>query len=76
MLLEAANRIYERIRAGLEPAHRGEIVAIDPDSGDYFLGRTPLEACDEGHVKHPGKTFVLKRVGHPTTLVVGGSLPR
>ena len=74
--MRQADRIYDRIRGALEPAHTGEIVAIDIDSADYFLGKTPLEACDRGHIKHPGKILVCKRVGHRTTLVVGGSVPR
>ena len=74
--MRSADRIYDGIRASLEASHKGEIVAIDVETGDYFLGRTPLEACDKGHVKHPGSILACKRVGYPTTLVVGGPILR
>ena len=35
-----SKKIYEeRLNSNLEPAHRDEFVAIEPDSGDFFLGR-------------------------------------
>ena len=44
-----AEEIYTaRLRAVLEPEHIDEFVAIEPESGDYFLGRTlarPLGPC-------------------------------
>ena len=70
--MRSADRIYDALRALLEPAHKGEIVAIDVETGDYYLGRTPLEACDKGRAKHPDSILACKRVGYPTALVVGG----
>jgi hypothetical protein len=33
--------LYEtRLRSLLEPQHLEEYVSIEPDSGDYFLGKT------------------------------------
>ena len=41
----AARRIYEeRFRETLEQSHRDQFVAIEPISGDYFLGQTLSEA--------------------------------
>ena len=38
-LSEAGKRVYEeRLKADLEPDHIGEFVAIEPESGRYFLG--------------------------------------
>lgn len=74
--MRSADRIYDRIRGLLEPAHKGEIVAIEVETGDYFLGRTPLEACDKGRAKYPDRLLALKRVGYPTALVVGGPVLR
>ena len=38
---ETARRIYEeKFHASLESSHMNEFVAIEPVSGEYFLGRT------------------------------------
>ena len=67
-----ANEIYERrLRQALEREHRGEIVAIEIASGDFFLGKNEIEAYEKGIGKYPGKTFVYKRVGHRATHFVG-----
>jgi hypothetical protein len=34
----------EKLRCHLEAAHLREFVAIEPDSGEYFLGKTLIEA--------------------------------
>ncbi len=60
-----AEAIYRRkLRPTLERKYKGRIVAIDVDSGDYFLGRTVLEAMEKGRRKHPGKIFYAIRIGH------------
>ena len=55
--------IYQRIKDALEPQHKGEIVAIEVDSGDYFLGRTTVEAGERARKKYPDKVFYFIRVG-------------
>jgi hypothetical protein len=43
--VERAKQIYrEKLAAILEPEHAGEIVAIAPESGDYFLGTNEIDA--------------------------------
>jgi hypothetical protein len=37
-VIERAKRIYaEQLRAELEPRHLNRFVAIEPESGDYYL---------------------------------------
>lgn len=36
--------IFKRISGELERDHRGKFVAIEVDSGDYFIGDTSVEA--------------------------------
>jgi len=60
-----AEAIYRtKLKPKLERKYKGRIVAIDVDSGDYFLGRTVLEAMERGRKKYPGKIFYAIRVGH------------
>lgn len=64
--------IYRQfLRDKLEPMHKGEFVAIEPDSGDYFLGKTSLEAILKARQKHPDKVFHVIRIGHPTVGKIG-----
>lgn len=42
--VEKAERIYQQLRSQLEAEHKGEIVAIEPESGDFFLGANVIEA--------------------------------
>ncbi len=44
-LVQAAELLYHtRFRSELEPAHNGKFIAIEPTSGEYFLGETLSEA--------------------------------
>ena len=59
-----AEDIYAtRLRALLESGHMDEFVAIEPESGDYFLGKTLSEAAGAAPVAsrptdpcHAGRT--------------------
>jgi hypothetical protein len=45
---QAGDRIYEeRWRQRYEPAHNGEFVAIDIQSGEAFLGKEAVGALDK-----------------------------
>jgi len=61
-----AEAIYRRkLKSKLEQRYKGRIVAIEIDSGDYFLGKTPLEAVEKGRKKYPQKLFYAIRIGYP-----------
>ena len=71
-LLDRGKRVYEeRLKSLLEAEHRGEIVAVEVESGDYFLEKGEIEAYDKAVAKHPGKEFAFLRVGARTTHFVG-----
>lgn len=70
---ERANRIYdERLRSALEAGHLGRFVAIEPDSGDYFLADTLDAAVRAARTRYPGRLSHVVRVGHPAALHLGG----
>ncbi len=72
-LAERGRRFYdEHLKAQLEPEHNERFCAIEPDSGQYFLGKTGLEALRAGHAALPGKKFYLMRVGRKFAYKVGG----
>jgi hypothetical protein len=57
----------------LEPFHIGEFVAVEPDSGQYFLGSTALIAA---RAAMPNNLFYLTRVGRETAHTIGGHATR
>lgn len=71
-LYQRADRFYqERLRAELERSHTDSFVAIEPESGDYFLGRTLSEASATAQIAHPNRRCCILRVGHPVALHIG-----
>ncbi|MDI6792965.1 MAG: hypothetical protein QME81_08885 [bacterium] len=74
-MAEKGRAVYRRIKDELEKEHKGELVAIDVDSGDYFLGETPIEATTKGREKYPDKSFYVMRIGHRAVYHFSGPVP-
>ncbi len=73
-LLQRGMKLYEeRLKSELEPEHNGEMLAVEVESGDYFLGRTATEAYRKAKAKHPGTEFAFLRVGAKAAFFVGAS---
>ncbi len=67
-----AEELYEsRLRPVLEAEHRDEFVAIEPESGDYFPGKTLSEAIGAARRSHPDRFAHTMRVGHKAALHFG-----
>jgi hypothetical protein len=68
-LCRRGNRLYQtKLKALLEPKYKGMFVAIEPDSGDYFLGRRMIEAVLKAEEQHPDKLVFIVRIGSPTAV--------
>ncbi len=61
---EKGRAVYERLKEQLLPQYKGWFIAIDPETGDYALGRDPTEANQALRKRHPSKVFYLMRVGY------------
>jgi hypothetical protein len=67
-----AEAIYaSRLRPILEPQHVDEFVAIEPESGDYFLGKTLNEATRAARKMYPDRLTHAMRVGRRAALHFG-----
>jgi hypothetical protein len=56
--------LYEqRLKETLEREHWSKFLAIEPDSGDYFLGETLSEAMQLARRAHPGRMSFGMRIG-------------
>jgi hypothetical protein len=72
-LVELGQRFYdEKLKSELEPAHNGRFVAIEPESGQYFLHDNGTAALIHAHDRLPGRLFYLVRVGYGAADTVSG----
>ena len=66
-LVEHGQRFYdENLRAILEPDQTGRFVAIEPETGRYFVGHTGSAALVAARTAMPDSLFYLMRVGYET----------
>lgn len=71
-LYARAERIYrDQLQADLERSHLNSFVAIEPESGAYFVGKTLSEASAAANAAHPDRRCCVLRVGHPVALHIG-----
>jgi len=69
---DRAKRLYEeKYRQSLEEGHMGAFVCIEPESGDYFLGRTFDDAVNQAIDAYPDRLTHTLRVGHAAALHLG-----
>ncbi|MEX0867871.1 MAG: hypothetical protein WD030_10975 [Pirellulales bacterium] len=69
---DRAKRLYEeKYRKSLEESHRDAFVCIEPESGDYFLGRTFDDAVNQAIDAYPDRLTHTLRVGHAAALHLG-----
>jgi len=61
--------IYNSLKPQVEPAHNGEIVAIEPHSGDHVLAKTLGKADTAMFAKHPDTWVLFVRVGAPDAYI-------
>ena len=60
-----------RLRAVLEPDDVDDFVVIEPESGNYFLGKTLNEATRAARRTYPNRLTRAMRVGHRAALHFG-----
>jgi hypothetical protein len=73
-VIARAKDLYERrLRSSLERDHRDRYVAIEPDSGECFLGDTFDAAVKLARAKHPTKLTHTIRIGHAAAFHLGAA---
>ena len=67
---EAKSRsVYDALKPTLEAQYKGMVVAIEPESREYFIGRTVKEADERGMQRYPDRLFQFFRIGYPAVYV-------
>jgi len=65
-----SKQVLSRVHA-LEK-EKGMIAAIEPETGEWFLGKNVIEAFKTARSKYPQGTFYFVRVGYPSAHVHRG----
>lgn len=69
---QRAKQLYEeKLREKLEISNMNDFVAIEPDSGDYFFGKTVSEAIQASRSAYPDRLAFAMRVGHDAAIHIG-----
>ena len=55
--------VFRRVGPTLEAEHKGQYIAIEPYSREYFIASDMMVAIDAGRAKNPGKIFYVGRIG-------------
>jgi hypothetical protein len=72
LVIERAKTLYEeKLRDDLEAEHQDRFVAIEPDSGEYFLGDSFDAAVRAARAKYATRLTHTVRIGHPTAFHIG-----
>ncbi len=72
-IADRAKAIYaDRLQVELEAHHLGRYVAIEPDSGEFFLADSFGAAVSEARSSHPQRISFVIRIGHAAALHLGG----
>ena len=69
--IKKANRIINRLPKEFVDKNKGKIIAVEIQSGDYFVGNTEWEAYNLAIKKYPDYKFVFLRIGAEATHFVG-----
>ena len=71
-VIDRAKQIYaNQLQSDLESQHMDRFVAIEPESGDYFLADTFDEAVKSARTKYPNRLSHTIRIGHRAAFHIG-----
>lgn len=70
-IIERSRQIYEQHKEIWETEQRNRYVAIEPESGEFFLGDSFDEAVRVARTKYPARRSHTIRIGHEAAFHLG-----
>jgi len=67
--IDRCRAIYLRLLPALIAEHRGEVIAIEPESGEYFLGENLDTASAKALARHPDRLFGFFQIDESPAVV-------
>lgn len=71
-IAQRGEKVYEKVSKQIEKKYLGDFMAIEVDSGKYFLGQTQMEAIEKAKKRFPAKVFYLMKIGFPAVVTFSG----
>ena len=69
---EKGEKVYqEQLKKKLEPKFKGRFVAIEVNSGEYFMGDSLLQSLQKARAKYPDRLFHTIRIGYEGVFKMG-----
>jgi len=71
---QRSKRIYvDCLQLRLTAEHPNEYVAIEPDSGDFFVAGSFGQAVRDARTAHPDRISFVIRIGHDAAIHIGAA---
>lgn len=62
-LVKRAEEVYQNLKDKIEPTMDGKFIAVEVESGDYFIGETREEAVTKSQEKYPTRIPLVRKIG-------------
>jgi hypothetical protein len=69
VFIERCRAIYRQLLPALIAKHRGKVIAIEPESGDYVLGEDLDSASAKALARYPNRLFGFFQVDESPAVV-------
>ena len=71
---ESAKAHYEsNLKAQMEKEHLGKFIAVEPESGQFFIGGTFMECALEAKKEIPDKMSFVIKIGSDAAVHIGSA---
>ncbi|MGH8056590.1 MAG: hypothetical protein ACREOH_05060 [Candidatus Entotheonellia bacterium] len=67
--IDRCRALYRQLLPQLMADHRGKVIAIEPDSEEYFLGESLDDASEKAHARYADRLFGYFRVDDSPAVV-------
>jgi hypothetical protein len=72
LLADRSKALYaSKLQTDLEKRFPDKFVAVEPDSGDWFVADSFSESVRQARLAHPNRVSFVIRIGHKAALHIG-----
>lgn len=71
-IAQTGRQLFEKLDPALRQQYHGKFMAIEVESGDYFIGETMIDADTQARAQYPGKVFYVGKIGYRAAMKFRG----
>jgi hypothetical protein len=72
-IVDKGEALYEAVKDQYEPEHKGKFLAIEVESGNFYMGDNSMIAVEKARAANPEKLVYLKKIGFSATDILASS---